>query len=90
MAAPTNVELWIPINDVNRLALSIPIHRCREFAVHPLKWLLFLGYGICGREGYLSTSATGPEVDDYTVQVKARPYHFIPVCMLKCPTLASR
>ena len=36
-----------------------------------LKWLRFLGYAIYGREGYLSTSETGPEINDYTANIEA-------------------
>jgi len=43
----------------------------------PLKWLRFLGFTIYGRQGYISMSMNGPELD-YTAQLEARSYYFIP------------
>ncbi|KAF8815106.1 hypothetical protein BYT27DRAFT_7199581 [Phlegmacium glaucopus] len=72
----TAVELWLSLNGANELALSIPIGKCQELAVYPLKWLRFLGYAIYGQPGYLSMSATGP-IDDYTANIVACHYYFI-------------
>jgi hypothetical protein len=83
MATP-NVKLWLPFGDSSKLALSIPIDRATTFAVYPLKWLRFLGYAIYGREGYLSISKTGPEIDDYTADIEARSYYFIAQGKLEC------
>jgi hypothetical protein len=71
------VELWLSLNGTAELALSIPLAKCQELAVNPLKWLRFLGYAIYGREGYLSTSDAGPPIDDYTVDIVAHSYYFI-------------
>jgi hypothetical protein len=84
MAAPSNVKLWLSFGNTSKSALSIPVDRVRMFAVNPLKWLRFLGYAIYGREGYLSTSKTGPEVDDYTADIEARSYYFIAQGKLEC------
>ena len=73
-----NAELWMSFTDtVYMHALSIPIDQCRTFAVYPLKWLCFLGYAIYGKEGYISTSEGGPEVDDYETDIQPVSYYFI-------------
>jgi hypothetical protein len=71
------VKLRLSFGNVTRLALSIPLDKCDTFAINPLKWLRFLGFAIYGRQGYLSTSEAGPEIDDYTAGIKARLYYFI-------------
>jgi hypothetical protein len=73
----TEVDLWISLDDVHTRALSIPIEKCREFSLNPLKWLRFLGYAIYGREGYISTSEDGSEVGNYESDVEARSYYFV-------------
>jgi hypothetical protein len=71
------VRLRLSFGNVTRLALSIPLDKCSTFAINPLKWLRFLGFAIYGREGYLSTSEAGPEIEDYTAGIEARLYYFI-------------
>ena len=73
----SNVKLWLLFHDSAKLALSIPLAQCTNFAVHPLKWLRFLGYAIFGQSGYLSTLKAGPEIDDYTTNIEPRSYYFI-------------
>lgn len=78
MSTLPEVRLWLSIDNVSRLALSIPIAKCGTFSVNPLKWLRFLGFAIYGQEGYLSTSMDGPEINDYTANIlEARSYYFI-------------
>ncbi|KAF9508797.1 hypothetical protein BS47DRAFT_1350045 [Hydnum rufescens UP504] len=77
MAQPPEVELWFSFNNLTRHALSIPITECQKYAVNPLKWLRFLGYAICGQQGQLSISNTGPPIDDYLAAIEARPYYFV-------------
>ncbi|KAF8324508.1 hypothetical protein F5887DRAFT_1206118 [Amanita rubescens] len=74
---PRNVKLWLSLDDGPKLALSIPLNKCCTFAVNPLKWLRFLGFAIYGREGYLSTSEDGTEIDDYTAEIEPNAYFFI-------------
>ncbi|KAF8341039.1 hypothetical protein F5887DRAFT_1076780 [Amanita rubescens] len=71
------VKLRLSFGNVTRLVLSIPLDKCDTFAINPLKWLRFLGFAIYGRQGYLSTSEAGAEIDDYTADIKARVYYFI-------------
>ena len=87
MANPSKVELWLAFDDVSKLALSIPLAECGIYAVHPLKWLRFLGYAIYGREGYLSLSKDGPEIDDYKEEVQGRSYYFVSPGKLDCHAL---
>jgi len=75
---PAVIELWLSFNGTAELALSIPLAKCRNLSVNPLKWLRFLGYAIYGQEGYLSASDAGPPIDDYTADIAAhRSYYFI-------------
>ena len=46
------------------------------FTITPLEWLRFLGFAIYGRQGYISMSMNGPELD-YTAQIEAHSYYFI-------------
>jgi hypothetical protein len=65
MATNLNVQLWIRFGYGYRHALSIPVHECQRFSLHPLTWLRFLGYAIYGKEGYLSRERDGEQVADY-------------------------
>ncbi|KAF8695511.1 hypothetical protein AX14_001769 [Amanita brunnescens Koide BX004] len=58
----------------------IPLDQCSTFAVYPLRWLRSVGFTIYGREGHLSKSKTGPpaEIDDYTADMEAPSYYFVP------------
>ena len=87
MADPSKVKLWLSFHGSSKLALSIPLDQATTFAVNPLKWLQFLGYAIYGREGYLSTSKAGPEIDDYTADIEARSYYFKSPGKLECHSL---
>ena len=72
------VELWLTVDDDGtQLALSIPISKCWQLAVRPLKWIRFLGFAIYGSEGYLSTSDAGPPIPDYNYRILAPRYYFI-------------
>ena len=72
----SNVELLLCFDDGSHPALSIPLARCSTFAITPLTWLRYLGFVIYGRQGRLSTSENGPELD-YTARIEARSYYFI-------------
>lgn len=65
MTHDVNVQLWIRFGDEYHLALSIPLHVCQQFSLHPLTWLRFLGYAIYGIIGYISPERDGEEVADY-------------------------
>ncbi len=77
MATSPNVELWLYSNEIDILALSIPLAECRKYAIHPLKWLKYLGYAIYGAEGYLFTLKGGSEIGDYAAVVEPRSYYFV-------------
>ena len=76
MSLPGKVELLLCFDNRNEVALSIPLAQCETFANSPLKWLRFLGFVIYGRQGRLSTSMNGPELD-YTAPIEARAYYFM-------------
>ena len=49
-----------------------PDDLCQDFPIFttsPLRWLMFLGYTIYGRQGTLRIEEEGPELDDYTIDV---------------------
>ena len=76
-ATTSDVRLWLSFHNATMLALSIPLDKCVTFAVNPLKWLQFLGFAIYGREGHLSLSKAGPDLDDYTAAIEAHSYYFV-------------
>ena len=88
MSASSNVKLLLCFNNTSKLALSIPLAECTHFALTPLKWLRFLGFIIYRRQGHLSTSVNGPELD-YTAEIEARSYYFISNGKLHSCTLRS-
>jgi hypothetical protein len=73
----SEVKLWLSFGNVTKLALSIPLYKCSTFAVHPLKWLQFLGFAIYGCVGHLSTSEAGLPINDYTADIEPRSYYFL-------------
>ncbi len=68
----TDVELWLysGSHEIDILALSIPVAECRNYAIHPLKWMKYLGYAIYGAEGRLSTRRDGLEICDFAADVE--------------------
>jgi hypothetical protein len=83
-ATMTNVELWLSFDDSDKLALSIPLAECERYAIHPLKWLRFLGYTIYGQAGHLSTLKNGPVINSYEVNIEARSYYYVSEGKLDC------
>ena len=78
--AMATIQLWIRFGDEYQHALSIPIHTCQQFSLHPLTWLRFLGYAIYGKEGYISRERDGEEVEDYRpggAAISAGNYYYI-------------
>jgi hypothetical protein len=85
MSTPPKVELWLLFNNVEKLALSIPLAECHNFAIYPLKWIRFLGFAIYGCQGYLRIeSKTGPAIDNYEAKIEARAYYFVPEGKMDC------
>ena len=89
VASMPRVRLYLTIGGATRLALSIPLAECTNYAVNPLKWVLFLGYAIYGQEGYLSKSKNGRDIGDYTAVIESRSYYFISPRKLNYLTLKS-
>ncbi|KAF8311331.1 hypothetical protein F5887DRAFT_1050292 [Amanita rubescens] len=80
MATSVNVQLWIRFGDEYQHALSIPVHICHQFSLHPLTWLRFLGYAIHGKEGYISRERDGEQVADYRpdgAAISAGNYYYV-------------
>jgi hypothetical protein len=61
--AANTVELWLRFDDVYQRCLTIPLETCTRFAAHPLPWLSHLGFCLCAREGYISNSDNGSEIE---------------------------
>ena len=89
MTASPTVDLWLPFGTVSKLRLSIPLAECGNYAVSPLRGLRFIGYAICGCEGYLSVSLCGIQVSDYTADIEARQYYFISKGKLDCNAMKA-
>jgi hypothetical protein len=73
---PRSVQLCLLIRGSWRSILSIPVGDFRLFTTCPLRWLIFLGYTIYGRQGTLKTDVEGPELDDYTIDVGSLNNHY--------------
>ena len=76
--AANRVELWLRFDDVYRPCLTIPLETCTRFATYPLAWLSHLGFCLCAREGHVSNSDNGPEIE-YRDSPAITPgiYHYI-------------
>jgi hypothetical protein len=72
-----NVELWINVDDVYHPALSVAVDTCELFSLHPLTWLRYLGFTICGNEGRISTLPDGVEVDYYQANIQPGVYYYV-------------
>jgi hypothetical protein len=76
MAQDGDITLHISLNGSYHPVLSIPPHDFGHFSTHPLKWLRYLAYTIYGREGFISTSANGEEIQDYNLPLQHAHYFF--------------
>lgn len=74
------VDIYLPIEDQQVLALSIPFVDIERLSLRPVKWLRFLIFTICGIRGDLATTPNGPPVDydTSTFDNIDEAYHFIP------------
>lgn len=66
------------MDNATKLALSISLAPRCTFALHPLKWLRFLGFAVYGHGGYISALKGSTEIDDYEPNLEARSYYFVP------------
>jgi hypothetical protein len=71
-----SVQLWLLIRGSWRSILTIPVGDFHLFTTCPLRWLMFLGYTIYGRQGTLKADVEGPEPDDYTINVGTLNNHY--------------
>jgi len=55
---------------------SLP-YPCQQFSVHPLTWLCYLGFAIYGKEGHISATPGGPEVDYYQANIQPGIYYYV-------------
>ena len=53
------VDIYLPIEDRQILALSIPIVDIERLSLRPVKWLRFVIFTICGVRGDLATTPNG-------------------------------
>jgi hypothetical protein len=66
------VKLYMMLNSKSRHVLSIPVEKCKELSLKPLKWLRFVGYTIYGREGFISLTKSAVEIADYDSEIESR------------------
>jgi hypothetical protein len=59
-------RLWLPVetNNSYRQALSIPLDDFQHFSLNDLPWLCYVAYTIYGREGHISLTPHGTEIDE--------------------------
>ena len=76
------VDIYLPIEDRQILALSIPFVDIERLALRPVKWLRYLVFTICGVRGDLATTPNGLPVDYYdtslTLDNMEETYYFVP------------
>ena len=74
------VDIYLPIEDRQILALSIPFVDIERLSLRPVKWLRFLLFTICGVRGELTTTPNGPPVDydTSTLDNMDEAYYFAP------------
>ncbi|KAF8325684.1 hypothetical protein F5887DRAFT_1065316 [Amanita rubescens] len=78
----TMVNIYLPTDRGQVLALSIPFSDIERLSVRPVKWLRFVTFAICGVRGHLSESAipNGTPVDYESISFDniAEAYYYIP------------
>ncbi|KAF8347149.1 hypothetical protein F5887DRAFT_1131423 [Amanita rubescens] len=76
------VNIYLPTDRGQVLALSIPFSDIERLSVRPVKWLRFVTFAICGVRGHLSESAmpNGTPVDYESISFDniAEAYYYIP------------
>lgn len=74
------VDVYLPIEDRQILALSIPFVDIERLSLRPVKWIRFLIFSICGVRGDLATTPNGPpvEYDNSTLDNMDETYYFVP------------
>jgi hypothetical protein len=74
------VNIYLPIEDRQALALSIPLDDIERLFVRPVKWLRFVTFAICGVRGDLSAMPNGPPVDYDNISLDhiAKAYYYTP------------
>ncbi|EDQ99804.1 uncharacterized protein LACBIDRAFT_334685 [Laccaria bicolor S238N-H82] len=74
------VDVYLPIEDRQILALSIPFVDIERLSLRPVKWLRSLVFTVCGVRGDLSTTPNGPPVDydTSTLDNLDERYFFVP------------
>ena len=71
-----SVQLWLFVHESWCSILTIPVGDFHLFTTRLLRWLMFLGYTIYGRQGTLKADVQGPELDDYTIDVGSLNNHY--------------
>jgi hypothetical protein len=76
------VNIYLPTDRGQVLALSIPFSAIERLSVRPVKWLRFVTFAICGVRGHLSESAmpNGTPVDYESISFDniAEAYYYVP------------
>ena len=83
------VDIYLPIEGQQVLTLSIPFSDIERLSLHPVKWLLFVTFTICGVRGDLSATPNGPPVDYDSISLGdplAKAYYYTPEGIFADPT----
>lgn len=72
------VELHMQFDGEWQPTLSIPVETCQRFAIHPFRWLRYLGSTFLGIDGQISQTIGVPVVWYSEVDIQAGVYYYIP------------
>ena len=86
------VDIYLSIEGRHVLALSIPFSDIQRLSLHPVKWLRFVTFAICGVRGNLSATPNGPSVDYDSIALDdplAEAYYYTPDGIFADPTFVA-
>jgi len=73
------VEVFLRVEGRFVAFLSIPLNEIQPLCIHPLKWLRFVAFAICGARGHLFPStAVGTRPVDYETSVPVETCYYVP------------
>jgi hypothetical protein len=72
----TTLMLPVGTNNSYRQALSIPLDDFQLFSFAKLAWLRYVAFTIHGREGYISSTRRGTEIEA-DEQMEAKKYYYV-------------
>src|SRR5882762_1388475 len=75
---PEAAKLMLPVGTNNSYcqALSIPLDDFQLFSLAELAWLRYVAFTIYGREGHISSTRRGPEIEE-DEEIEAKKYYYV-------------